>query len=282
MEVKKRKYLLLSSSTDEKKPCAFFISDAGCRNGAACPFLHGTQAPAVVSNAQAPKPVIYKQEKVEEKIAKKVPKKVEAVPEEIKLKKVKQISEPAPLEVSVPIRVPKVEKKTHSKRAPVDSDDDYAAPVNKVHQIDNSSVMKALEAQKRQFELQLKMQEDLFLQQQQQMQQQMMMQKTDSEKARQQEQYLAEDDKKKAKQAARTPVVAPLVSVKFDRQTRLDQKKKRKSNEAKAVAVQQQQQQPHSLPQTPVRSDTVDTNTQVTLQSILIYSCQQSFTRVLF
>ena len=279
MEVKKRKYLLLSSSTDEKKPCAFFISDAGCRNGAACPFLHGSQSPAVVSNAPAPKPVIYKQEKVEEKIVKKVPKKVEAVPEEIKVKKVKQISEPVYVEESAPIRVPKVEKKTHSKRAPVDSDDDYAAPENKVHQIDNSSVMKALEAQKRQFELQLKMQEDLFLQQQQQMQQQMMMQKTDSEKARQQEQYLAEDDKKKAKQAARTPVVAPLVSVKFDRQTRLDQKKKRKSNEAKAVAVQQQQQ---PLPQTPVRSDTVDTNTQVTLHSILIYFCQHSFIRVLF
>jgi hypothetical protein len=281
MEVKKRKYLLLSSSTDEKKPCAFFISDAGCRNGAACPFLHGSQAPAVVSHAPAPKPVIYKQEKVEEKIVKKVPKKVDAVPEEIKVKKVKQISEPVRVEESISIRVPKVEKKTHSKRAPVDSDDDYAAPVNKVHQIDNSSVMKALEAQKRQFELQLKMQEDLFLQQQQQMQQQMMMHKTDSEKARQQqEHYLAEDDKKKAKQASRTPVVAPLVSVKFDRQTRLDQKKKRKSNEAKAVAVQQQQQQ--ALPQTPVRSDAVDTNTQVTLHSILIYSYQQSFIRVSF
>ena len=238
MEQKKRKYLLLSSKDDEKKPCAFFISDAGCRNGSACPFIHGSQAPPVVNHVVLPKPVIYKQEKVEEKVVKKVVRKVEPVPEEIKVKKVKHVSEPTPIEDSAPIRVPKIERKTHPKKAAVDAEDDYAAPANKGHQIDNSSVMKALEAQKRQFELQLKLQEDLFMQQQKQMQQQMLMQKADSDKARQQEQYLAEEDKKKAKLASRTPVVAPLVSVKFDRQTRLDQKKRRKSNESKAAAAQ--------------------------------------------
>ena len=249
MEQKKRKYLLLSSKDDEKKPCAFFISDAGCRNGSACPFIHGSQAPSVVNHVVLPKPVIYKQEKVEEKVVKKVVRKVESVPEEVKVKKVKHVSEPAPIEDSAPIRVPKIEKKAHTKKAAVDAEDDYAAPATKGHQIDNSSVMKALEAQKRQFELQLKLQEDLFMQQQKQMQQQMLMQKADSDKARQQEQYLAEEEKKKAKLATRTPVVAPLVSVKFDRQTRLDQKKRRKSNESKAAQILAA---PHTITRTDV------------------------------
>ena len=43
MEGKKRKYKLFSSTDDRPshlKPCAFFFSDVGCRNGANCIFSH--------------------------------------------------------------------------------------------------------------------------------------------------------------------------------------------------------------------------------------------------
>jgi RNA exonuclease 1 len=36
-----KKYKLFSTSNGEKQTCAFFLSDAGCRNGANCKFLHG-------------------------------------------------------------------------------------------------------------------------------------------------------------------------------------------------------------------------------------------------
>ena len=40
---KKRKYLLFAKDDtrpSSQKPCAFFISSEGCRNGSKCPFLH--------------------------------------------------------------------------------------------------------------------------------------------------------------------------------------------------------------------------------------------------
>lgn len=62
---KKRKYLLFSKDDgrpDHLKPCAFFVSEAGCRNGSKCKFSHGPAAePAPVVKeekvAKAPKPV---------------------------------------------------------------------------------------------------------------------------------------------------------------------------------------------------------------------------------
>jgi hypothetical protein len=44
MADKKRKYLLFNKSDDRpnsEKPCAFFITPEGCRNGANCMFSHG-------------------------------------------------------------------------------------------------------------------------------------------------------------------------------------------------------------------------------------------------
>ena len=43
-QTQKRKYLLFKkdSNDDAVKPCAFFASPAGCRNGNACAFSHGS------------------------------------------------------------------------------------------------------------------------------------------------------------------------------------------------------------------------------------------------
>ena len=43
----KKKYLLFKKEdgrAEGVKPCAFFSSPAGCKNGAACPFSHTIQA----------------------------------------------------------------------------------------------------------------------------------------------------------------------------------------------------------------------------------------------
>jgi hypothetical protein len=73
MAEKKRKYILFTKADgrpDAQKPCAFFISDAGCRNGAKCQFSHGNDTPVPVG-----KPA--KEEKVEVKVRKE--KKIESV-----------------------------------------------------------------------------------------------------------------------------------------------------------------------------------------------------------
>jgi hypothetical protein len=44
MEDKKRKYKLFNSNDERpsgEKPCAFFLSAAGCKNGTGCKFMHG-------------------------------------------------------------------------------------------------------------------------------------------------------------------------------------------------------------------------------------------------
>lgn len=61
---KKRKYLLYSKDDgrpDSEKPCAFFNSPEGCRNGAKCKFLHGT-TPSF--SAPVPEPVRFQVESV--------------------------------------------------------------------------------------------------------------------------------------------------------------------------------------------------------------------------
>jgi hypothetical protein len=45
MADKKRKYLLFNKSDERpnsEKPCAFFITPEGCRNGSKCQFSHNT------------------------------------------------------------------------------------------------------------------------------------------------------------------------------------------------------------------------------------------------
>lgn len=46
-----KKYKLFSSQGDEKPPCAFFVSEKGCRNGANCKFAH-VQANTVIKQGE--------------------------------------------------------------------------------------------------------------------------------------------------------------------------------------------------------------------------------------
>ena len=255
MAEKKRKYLLFTKAdgrTDAQKPCAFFISEAGCRNGAQCQFSHGNDAPTLAKPTPIPKPVIYKEEKVEVKVVKKIVKNVEPVPIAEPIREVIRTPKPA-------VREPKVEKKVLVKSAPVAREYPVApvpAPVAQSqisHQMDSNSVMNALDAQKRQFELQLKMQEDLFLQQQRSMQQQMMKQNMDAEKIRQQEQYQMEEDRKQAVFNARQ-MKAQQPVVKEDRRLQNDKNKRRKSNDSTPIPVQQSQSQSQQQPQQTVAS----------------------------
>ena len=46
MNYNKKRYLLFSKDdgrSDSEKPCAFFASPAGCKNGNNCKFLHGVK-----------------------------------------------------------------------------------------------------------------------------------------------------------------------------------------------------------------------------------------------
>ena len=68
MADKKRKYVLFNKNDgrpDSVKPCAFFLSSAGCRNGANCAFSHDVNA----SNDS--KPVEENDDKKKEKKEKK-------------------------------------------------------------------------------------------------------------------------------------------------------------------------------------------------------------------
>jgi hypothetical protein len=271
MAEKKRKYLLFTKSdgrTDAQKPCAFFISEAGCRNGAQCQFSHGNDAPTLAKPTPIPKPVIYKEEKVEVKVVKKVVKNVEPVPVAEPIREV--IRTPKPV-----VREPKVEKKVVVKSAPIAREYPAASvptPVTQSHnsnQMDSNAVMNALDAQKRQFELQLKMQEDLFLQQQRSMQQQMMKQNMDAEKVRQQEQYQMEEDRKQAAYNARQ-VKAQQPVVKEDRRLQNEKNKRRKSNDSTPIPVQQSQHQPQQT-MAPVRANGRKTTPSVSTQ---LFQCR--------
>jgi hypothetical protein len=60
MEAKKRKYVLFNKDDgrpDAQKPCAFFITPQGCRNGAKCQFLHGDAAKGAALSAPIEKPL---------------------------------------------------------------------------------------------------------------------------------------------------------------------------------------------------------------------------------
>lgn len=49
------RYVLLKNDGEGPKPCAFFLSSLGCRNGAECKFLHGDQPTAASTTALQPK-----------------------------------------------------------------------------------------------------------------------------------------------------------------------------------------------------------------------------------
>jgi uncharacterized protein YcfJ len=266
MAEKKRKYLLFTKAdgrTDAQKPCAFFISEAGCRNGAQCQFSHGNDAPTLAKPTPIPKPVIYKEEKVEVKVVKKVVKNVEPVPVAEPIREV--IRTPKPV-----VREPKVEKKVAVKSASVAREYPAASVATPVaqsqnsNQMDSNAVMNALDAQKRQFELQLKMQEELFLQQQRSMQQQMMKQNMDAEKVRQQEQYQMEEDRKQAAFNARQAKAQQPI-VKEDRRLQNEKNKRRKSNDSTPIPVQQSHSQPQQT-MAPVRTNGSKTTPSVRTQ----------------
>lgn len=54
---KKRKYILFKSDDGSKKPCAFFVSAEGCKNGAACKFSHEIQAAQPAASFVPPAPI---------------------------------------------------------------------------------------------------------------------------------------------------------------------------------------------------------------------------------
>jgi hypothetical protein len=71
MAEKKRKYLLFTKSDgrpDAQKPCAFFISAAGCRNGANCQFSHGDDKVVSVVKEVVKEPKVEKIKKVEKQV----------------------------------------------------------------------------------------------------------------------------------------------------------------------------------------------------------------------
>ena len=86
----KKRYILFSKEDgrpDSEKPCAFFASAAGCRNGAKCKFLHGV--PEVKATKRAESVNAVREDEPKEKKAKK----------EKKEKKPEPIQAPAPVPV---------------------------------------------------------------------------------------------------------------------------------------------------------------------------------------
>ena len=76
---KKRKYVLFNKEdgrTDAQKPCAFFITPQGCRNGSKCPFIHGDSAGGEAMAASIPAPHVPIAQSIEEPVVtKRKPKK---------------------------------------------------------------------------------------------------------------------------------------------------------------------------------------------------------------
>ena len=255
MAEKKRKYLLFTKSdgrADAQKPCAFFVSSAGCRNGAGCQFSHGDDHPTLATVAK----VVEKEEKVEVKVKKAV-KKVEPAPAPIPepIKVVKTVK--ANVQEVQEVKKPKVIKKEITK-------DSIVATVPPSVPNERTTVLQALEAQKKQFELQMKKQEEMFLQQQKKLQLQMQEQSNTAEKIRQQEQFQIDEDQRLLQLAARqaahqlaTGQTAQKEKEERRRQTQL-QNKRRKSNDSQVLPIPlQQKQQQKQQPQQPTQQSSV-------------------------
>ena len=266
MAEKKRKYLLFTKAdgrADAQKPCAFFISAAGCRNGAGCQFSHGDDHPTLATK------VIEKvvEKEVKEVKVKKVVKKIEppssdeeSEEEVVKPVKVVKAVKVVPKEVKE-VKVVKVVKREVAEES-------YAATVPQNSKYDDASILQALEAQKQQFELEMRKQREAFqdykvlLQKNMQLQQKQEQEQANVivvEKTRQkkQEEFQIEEDKRlvalKARQAAHqlaTGQTSKIVKEDRRHQTQL-QNKRRKSNESLPQPIQPQQQQQHTQPPPP-------------------------------
>ena len=158
MAEKKRKYLLFNKGdgrADAQKPCAFFISAAGCRNGAQCQFSHGDEHPTLATKVV---------EKVVEKEVKEV--KVKKVVKKVEPPSSDEESEPEPVRVvksvkTVPKEVKEVKVVKAVKREVAEVA--YTGNIPQSSKYDDNSILQALEAQKKQFELEMKMQQEAFL-----------------------------------------------------------------------------------------------------------------------
>ena len=114
----KKRYVLFSKEDgrpDSEKPCAFFASAQGCRNGAKCKFLHG--AAPVVSSTDVDEPVKQKKERKEKKekrnreepinVAPPAPMYVPVVPKPVPV----QLHAPKPTQVPTPAPIPSAQDK---------------------------------------------------------------------------------------------------------------------------------------------------------------------------
>jgi hypothetical protein len=196
----KKRYILFSKEDgrpDSEKPCAFFASAAGCRNGAKCKFMHGA-APA----APAPAPA-----KKHEKVAAPAPAPVEEVK---RVKKERARKEGGDRETHVqpePVRVP-VPTPVQPKAAPVQHKPVAVAAPPAVSEAEKTikALQKQLEDQQKALDAQMKM-----LQQQQQIQ---MMQQQVQAAAPMAQVRVEPKKENKRKQAEATPVAMPNKSPK--------------------------------------------------------------------